>query len=424
MGLVLLPGAHIGIDIMDANTQKILYQENANQYFTPASNTKLFTATAALLELGSGYQYHTQIGTVPNGDIALIFSGDPSLIKPDLVALIQTLKAHGIQEIKGNIILDTSAYSPPRYAIGISDNDKNTYYGAPASPIIINQNAAWVTLTTNQGKTTATSSNSDFTIINHLTMANAQQLQTCVYQPHVNAQEQIVLNGCLPLQKTWTIGLAISHPTAYAKLIIQQALAQAHIGLHGKIIVGKAPANFKEIADHASPPLSDLLKIMLTDSNDIYAATLTNTLGKKIYGVGNAKAGSNAILEILETHGLTNLPLLEDGAGGSMDNMVTPTQLVALLNYINQTPELAKVIIPGLPIAGETGTLKNRMTTPPLKGNIRGKTGSITHVSALSGYLYLPHQTLIFSIMIDGAPQSLPEMRTAEDRFLKSIAQK
>ena len=414
-----LPAAHIGIDIIDANTQATVYQENAAQYFTPASNTKLFTATAALLELGANYQYHTQIGTASDGNIYLTFSGDPSLTKANLVALVQTLKTHGITTINGNIVLDTSVYSPPWYAIGVSQDDKNTYYGAPAKSIIINQNAVWVTLNTDQGKTVATSNNPDFTIMNHLIMANTEQLKTCVYQPYVNAHQQIVLNGCLPFQKSWTIGLAISHPTAYAKVVIRQALTQAHISLRGKIIVGKAPANFKMIADHTSAPLSSLLQTMLTDSNNIYAASLTSTLGKKMYGVGNSKAGSNAILAILKAHGVTHLPLLEDGDGGSMQNMITPAQLIELLDYIYHSPALAKVIVPGLPIAGETGTLANRMTTPPLKGNVRAKTGSITYISALSGYLYLPpHRVLIFSILVNGAPQPLSEIRNAEDQFL------
>ena len=127
---------------------KTYYRRNASKLFLPGSNIKLFTCTAALLVLGADYQYSTEVKIKPgqfkgdtlNGDLYIKFTGDPSFTVSDLRRLVLQVKQAGIKQINGSVVLDNTIFKGDVYPSGMTNEDINAAYAAPATPIVLNQN--------------------------------------------------------------------------------------------------------------------------------------------------------------------------------------------------------------------------------------------------------------------------------------------
>lgn len=425
-----LSAASTGISIADAETHKVIYQHNANTFFIPASNTKLFTAAAALLSLGPSFTFRTRLvytGNIEkhalNGDVYLIFSGDPSLTINALQALVHQLKSHHVDEIRGNIYLDTHAFSGPNYPLGWMNTDRDYCYGAPATSIILNQNCLHFKLTLQGHEHLITDRDAVarfFHITNQLKFVASQNPQTCTFRPRFPDSSSVVLTGCLPNHKSWPLHLAVRFPEQLALSVIKAQLKKDHIQLTGHISEATALKSTTLLAEHHSSRLATLLKIMLADSNNVYAEAISKAIGLKIKGVGTPKAGVTATIQLLASksgYAFKGLHL-EGGAGGSYYNQTNPQQIVDLLAFIYRTPVLKHYLIPALAVNGRTGTLAYRLSSKPYINRLQGKTGTLSSVSVLSGYLHThQHHTLIFSIMNQGVQGKLRNARHAQDEI-------
>src|SRR3990167_6823112 len=112
------PSVHIGVVVQSMDTGRIYYSKNANHFFAPASVQKLFTVSAALINLTPDFRFATRLLTtgkinagVLNGDLIFQFSGDPSLNQNHLVDLVKKLRELGVHKIQGNIIVDDTAFN-------------------------------------------------------------------------------------------------------------------------------------------------------------------------------------------------------------------------------------------------------------------------------------------------------------------------
>ena len=183
----------------------------------------------------------------------------------------------------------------------------------------------------------------------------------------------------------------------------------------------------KEIAAIESPPLSELLIETNVNSNNLYAETLLRSLAIKKPGEKNQNTADIGLEIIRET--LTQLGvepegyIIVDGSGLSRKNLMTPATLVQLLQGIAKSPQ-AEVFRASLPISGMKGSLKNRFINTAAAGIVQGKTGSMTGISALSGYINAPnYEPLVFSIMVNQSTQPGKVMRTAIDEIVVLLAQ-
>lgn len=430
---VKAPEASVGILIEQADTKQVIYSFNANHAYTPASNNKILTAIAALKELGNNYQFLTTLSADNlntqnhslNSSVYLKFSGDPSLTDQDLKDLIHILKTEGIQKINGDVILDTSEYSGAPVPLGIVHDDLAYCFMAPIQSVIINQNCInfSVNLNSSGHMIIDRQANADgFSIVNNLMQVPGKdEPKTCTFYPHMDSNNQVILEGCLSAKENLNFSFAIANPTLYAEKIIQQALLNDQITISGNIKTGLSPNSLKLLALHRSEPLINLITYMLTTSNNIYAGSITRAIGYAYYGVGSNKAGVNAIASIdmaLIGHPLDHFEI-EDGAGASRYDMITPSDLVDLLSAAYQDPVLKADLFEALPRSGMTGTLKYRMGRAPLLGNVYAKTGSMQGISALSGYLKTRQGKIyIFSILLNGLTTSLYPARDLQDEIL------
>lgn len=166
-----------------------------------------------------------------------------------------------------------------------------------------------------------------------------------------------------------------------------------------------------------------LLETMMKESDNIYAECLfyqtAATVGKK--GAGR-KQGAQRTEELLKRIGLESSKYqIADGSGLSLYNYVTPEMLVALLGHAWHTPDIKEHLLPSLPIAGFDGTLKRRMIGTAAEGNVRAKTGTVTGVSALAGYLTAANgHTIAFAIINQGIP-SAAVGRSFQDKVCEEL---
>lgn len=446
-----IPNATVGVLVEDAKTGKILYQYNANKTLSPASGLKVFTSAAALQTLGPEYQFYTRVQTEPNSlqaseqgqdrgnvltkNLYIQFSGDPSLTSSDLKDLVKTaLQTHQIKKILGKVILDTTHYQAPNYPFGWGGDDLAWYFAAPVTSVILDENVAKLKINANKmlgGKADINvwelqnNISVESTVISVTEEAAATE---CSIQVAMDQKNHAVLNGCWPQHsEPDTIKLAVQNPALLAQTIIQETLNELKVEWANEIELGKMPKGVEVLQQHASEPLKRLLKPILEESNNLYAESLFKEIGLQKKGQGTFLAGVQAMKEILtEDFGLKAGEFrIEDGSGASRYDLITPTQMAQVLQKIYQSKLLFPIFWEFLPQWGETGTLKSRSTDSSLTGKFRAKTGYMTGVTTLSGYLTpCVDQTLIVVIMMNNTLEKTEKLREFQEALLLQFIHK
>lgn len=408
--------AHVGIMIKEVGSGKTIFSYAGDALFNPASVQKLFTAIAALHYLGPQYQFHTELwihGKIRRhtlyGNLTVKFSGDPQLTSRDLTQLIAQLESTGIRKIKGQVQIDSSDYGFPPYPAGWLWDDLSYGYAAPADAIIINENKFLLHLRPLQlGKPPS--------LIIDLPMGVAQFInqvriiphadKTCPLTIYSDLDNHYRVSGCL--NKAWgqqRRTLAVRNPFFYAETLIQLALDKTHIQYKGAITEHAANTGAYLLGSHGSPPLGALIKKMLKTSDNL----ITNSLLSKIGHLYFQKPGTcqNGLLAMQRILSGTQINFkknrLNDGAGLSRYNLVSPAQIIQLLQFAYKNPSIRSSLFKALPVGGHDGTLTYRMhRLHRASQRIHAKTGSMTGVSALAGYVKTQrHGTLAFAILIN-----------------------
>jgi len=439
----------IGVLIVDAATGKTLYELNADRYFTPASNTKLFTTTLAMSALGPDYRFRTTIethGTLDSagrlrGDLILVGRGDPDFSnrripydaknpidgpsdKP-LAELVDAIVAKGVKEIDGDIVADDSYFPYAPFPEGWAVGDMPFDYGAAVSAICFDDNGldvkvtpgdhvgadAWVAVEPWPGYNVYSYS---------VTTGPADS------QPNFNTVENpgpkpFLLRGSIPLgHAPIDLAMAMPDPANYTAHVLKQMLLARGIRITGHARALHAPppsegmtfdppqalaqtpapqANTLVLAEHQSPPLLEIVRVLNKVSQNLHAEILLRTVAKEKTGEGSLAAGLEIERQFLTSIGIAPTDVLvDDGSGLSRENLVTPRAVVSLLEYVRRQP-WGDAYASTLPVAGVDGTLDNRMKSTPADGRIDAKTGSVEHTQAMSGVATTLHgERLIFSM--------------------------
>lgn len=438
-----MPRAAVGIAVADAKTGTIIYEHNASQAFNPASCAKLFSTAASLYALGPEYRFKTEVfydkeklaEGVLNSNLYLKFSGDPSFTVAKLKDLVKRLGESGVHRITGNVEIDDRAFAEPWHGPGWSQEDVQWYFAAPISSIILNENALGIKITSNPTLNKAASLSLAegslkpyFQLDHHVnTVTYEDSMNTCEINVENDSVNHISIRGCWPSASESTVlKVAVRHPDELAKKIIANFLKEENIQLEGKIISGCAPEKMTAIASIESPPLKALITVVLKESNNVYAESITKTLGRHLYHQGTFLAGSRAIKSILKKQADIDFDksVLVDGSGQSRYDLVTPRQLVRVLHAMANNSQFANLFLSALPESGTDGTLSGRMKSPDLAHHIHAKTGSFQGVSTLSGYMTTKTgKPIIFSILINHVVGNLDQSRTLQSHIASVLYQ-
>ncbi|MBG1265302.1 D-alanyl-D-alanine carboxypeptidase/D-alanyl-D-alanine endopeptidase [Nostoc sp. WHI] len=420
-----------GILVQPLSTRQTLYSRDAQKYFTPASNVKLLTTAAALQQLGANFRIRTSIYQNGNGILRVVGRGDPSLSDTQLQTLAQQLKQKGITQIQ-QLIADDSYIQGDIVNPTWQWEDVQSDYGAPVNSFILNQNlfslklvpqavgkslqVVWTEI--NEAKQWRTINQSMTVAQNQPSYVNVtRELSGTV----LRIQGQLTANSEPSL-----IDLPVVDPNYYFLRRFRTALATEKITL-GQTLVVSSGVNQEEIAFVESPPLSELLAETNLNSNNLYAEALLRALAGEKPRVKN-QTSADVGLEVIKAS-LTQLGvdpanyILVDGSGLSRRNLATPEAFVQALRGIARTPT-AFVYRASLPVAGKSGTLKGRFQNTSAEGIVQAKTGTLTGVVSLSGYMNAPkYEPLVFSIIVNQSQQPATVVRQAIDEVVVLLTQ-
>jgi len=422
-----------GLLIADAESGETLYEQNADKYFVPASNMKLFTSALAMAKLGPDYRFHTTLetrgtistGGVLNSDVMLVGRGDPNLsnrkfpyeLKEEfdgppekaLVELADALVSKGVKEISGDVIGDDSYFPRERYPNGWEIDDMVWEYGAAISAIVVDDNTVALTLTPgeqagNPVQAAVTPATLDFMVENDVTTsaADAKSDLTLTRDPGSNL---VVVKGSLPARSApRRLVLAIEEPAQHAAATLKRLLEERGVKVAG---VARAQHDHAEpgddpvvLAEHVSVPLGDALKLINKISQNLHTEMLLRTVARQSGTWATPDDLMKVPADFYATAGIAPGDVIQtDASGLSRHDLVTPRAIVTLLNFALKQSWFGPYYA-SLPVAGLDGTLEDRMKNTPAAGRIHAKTGSVEHVRTLSGFAETPGgRRLIFSFL-------------------------
>jgi D-alanyl-D-alanine carboxypeptidase/D-alanyl-D-alanine-endopeptidase (penicillin-binding protein 4) len=450
-----------GIKIVDLASGKTLYEQNGGHFFVPASNAKLFTTAMALTRLGPDFTFQTCVladrpvdgeGRIA-GSIRLVGAGDPNLsaraipYKPgpvtgDPLATIEELAdqvaAHGVTRIEGDIVGDDTWYVWQPYAAGWSVDDPLSDDGAPISALTLNDNV--LTLRVHPGAgvgdlavLTLNPPVEYYSIDNRIRTVVAGG-ERRVHVERVPGSLDLHVWGAIPLRDRGDdLLLGIEDPALYAAKALRQLLEQRGITVTGSAVarhlyphelasLTQAPATppdgGTELARHTSAPFLEDLRVTDKVSQNLHAELALRAVARSRRNIGSFEAGREEMRTFLGEVGVEGGGYnLVDGSGLSRLDLVTPSAVVKLLSYMYHSPARENWISL-LPVGGQDGTLGTRFTERTAAGRIHAKTGSLSHVSALSGYAERSRGGWVaFSILVNNYNGPASDIRAVMDRI-------
>lgn len=414
------PNVNLGIVVVDLTSGDVLYRRNAERLFIPASNMKIFSEAAALMVLGPDYRFKNQLSMsagkiqqgVLDGNVYVQLSGDPSFNRNDLKMLLSSLKEWNINTIQGNVFIDSSLAGVNPYPPGWLTADLSYSYGAPNAPVVIDANR--LTVTVNPGArvddhaVVEVDDGGGAIILNNQATTKATN-KGCGLGFSLDKENHLIVRGCVGIGQ-WAVQqrMAIKNPLMYAQGMIKNQLAQNNIQLNGQVQLGKAPVGSLLIATQYSKHVSELMADTLKPSDNLYADSLYLHAAAKLKGSPlNWHAAQPVIKNFLQNQTGIDFSnaIFTDGSGLSRYSLVTPEQTISLLQFLYQRFPLSYEYISALPISGRDGTLQKRFKIPTQQGFVRAKTGTMTGINSLSGYLYSANgHTLAFAMYINRQP--------------------
>ncbi len=414
-----------GVVIQSLENGEYLYRRNANKLFIPASDLKIFTTSAGLILLGQNYQFKTNIyangeidGSVLEGDLIVEGRGDPTIsgrfyndnkfkVFDDWADTLS--EKYGLDEIHGNIIGDDNDFDDVGMGKGWAWNDESYWYSAPSGAISFNDNVVDIIVKSGKKNGPAkitTGPNTKYVAILNNVQTVSKDSSTSVDLYRQSGTNLVNVFGTIKEGDSLETYVTVNNPTQYSMVVLKKVIEQNNILVTGIPMdidfVTKTldPDNFKKLFTYYSPPLKEIIKVINKSSENFYSEQLLKTIGLEIEGYGTAENGVKAEERVFQKMGILPERMnIVDGSGLSRLDLVTPMQIIRVLNYMFRS----KYFIPfynSLPIAGVDGTLGLRMKGTRAEDNLRAKTGTHFAVSSISGYVYTAdNEPVAFSII-------------------------
>ncbi|MGB2986209.1 MAG: D-alanyl-D-alanine carboxypeptidase/D-alanyl-D-alanine-endopeptidase [Phycisphaerae bacterium] len=456
------PEVRVGAYVVDLDTGRPVFIQNADIPLIPASSMKVFVMAAALAEFGPGFSFETLFAT--NGtDLVVIGDGDPAPgdekvhhtrdepITSDFERWADTLLEKGISTIPGDLVIDESIFDDQWIHPSWEENDLDNWYAAPVGGLNFNGNCIDITVspTVKHDAPVLVSVQPETRLVKIINRCRSGGKGTPIlHHPH-DTFEYRITGRC---DKRWPFGsVSFPDPGLLFADSLRTVLAKKGIRLDGgvrrervRLPGGGLPASLT-IIGRRTTPLVDVLRRIGKDSQNLFAECLLKRTGcawAKRHGntdpQGSWALGREAVWGLIERAGIDARGLIvADGSGLSRDNRCTARQMAELLARMHAQPE-GGLLHKSLSVAGVDGSLRKRLTDIP--GRVRAKTGTMRGVRALTGYVGPTFQSAsyvgptfqsvkggtgagyAFAVLFNGYKGPSTPYKECQDRFCRILA--
>lgn len=449
-----------GIAVVSLDSGRSLYVHNADRLFQPASTTKLFTAAVALSTLGPDYRIPTQVlAKAPiqegklDGSIWLYGMGDPTLGADPSTAnwadrLAGQLAARGLRTVSGDLVADDTYFQSPPMGSGWEAIDLQSWFGMPTSALSVDDNL--VDIAIRPGRHAGMPALVAFdqadaapTLVNTMVTSeprtrNDINLYRAPGNDTLHAFGSIAVDASMLRYK-----LAMVDPARVAGQRLLDALARQGIHVEGKLRTLHWPESSTRdgaiaLAQVQSPSVAEILRQGLKRSQNLYMQNLLLVSGAHAQSEAMSEPapptgfittetwGIRALRGLLDRIGVpAHASLIEEGSGLSRRDLATPEAMVRVLSFLAAQP-YAQQVYDAMPLAGVDGTLQWRMRKTPAENNVRAKTGSMSLVHCLAGYVTAASgERLAFAIMLNNyqPPEGAPPASRDVDAIATMLAE-
>ena len=433
----------VSIHVVEMASDQSIFELRADQPQIIASNTKLFTTSAALDRLGPGFFLETNVlmrgarqGSILSGDLAVVGGGDPNIsgrhYEGDSLAVFRSwadsLKAEGIETIDGDVFLVHGYFEPPRVHPDWPQDQLGRWYEAPVESLSFNDNCVLVKVWPGQrpGMPARVEMVPDLPIFevrnSAKTIGSSRQHKVII--DRINGSNVVTVSGSVfqraaPVE-SW---VTVPDPLKYFAAALRRAFDEEGLDLRGRVLFSKhLPVAHWEWAAGYRTDLMTTAEVVNKRSQNFFAESLLKIMGAELCGEGSWEAGKMVVEEFLEGLEISKESYhLADGSGMSRENRFTARQITSLLRHMYFHPRGRDFLLT-LPYSGEPGLKwEHRLSEHPYRGNVFAKTGSLLGVSTLSGYVKARSGKIYaFSILCNRTRGSW-QAQKAQDQIVRAL---
>ncbi|MGA2550088.1 MAG: D-alanyl-D-alanine carboxypeptidase/D-alanyl-D-alanine-endopeptidase [Burkholderiaceae bacterium] len=395
-----IPPSAASFFVEDVDGQPPLLAQNADKPMNPASTMKLVTTYTALEVLGPTFTWKTRVsvdappsaGVLP-GNLYIKGSGDPDLVVERFWLMLDELRARGVREIRGDVVIDRSLFEPQDIDPGAFDNEPYRPYNVTPDAFLVNFKAVDLGFLPDEQQHT-------IRVIAQPRMAG-QQIAPVRYleggcgdwQAKLNADlsdpDRLNFVGGFPGacgERHMALGL-YSH-ARYASALFQSLWKELGGTISGTVRDGAVPAAAQLYYEYESPTLAEVIRQINKNSNNVMAKELYLDLSAEIFQLpASAERSEHVIASFLEGHGVAAPELVtENGSGLSRVERMSAQSMGRMLQVAWNSVAMPEYVA-SLPVVGVDGTMRKRLTAQRVAGQAHIKTGTLADARAVAGYL-------------------------------------
>ena len=436
------PGVQRGawaVAVQSLDRRERLVDLNSRTLLVPASISKLVSVATAADAVGWDFRFETTLratgplvdGTL-RGDLLIVGSGDPSIggrAGDDLTAWVDALKAAGVRRIDGRIIGDDDAIEEPRPQLAWTWDDLGYTTGALFGALNLGENRMGVTVTpgTTAGapSTLTVEPHAAYRPLANRTVTTAAGTTQLLWPEQRPGEPYLTIAGTIPVgAPPARVNVAVGNPTLWFASAFRSRLQRDGIEVTGEAwdIDDLMPPIDRTagavLFTHRSPPLSAIVQPLLKESINLYGEAIMRLNASGVVPATN-DAALAALRTRLQSWGIAaDAQQLIDGSGLSRRNVVSADVMLSVLARMHDATNMSPFMT-ALPVAASDGTLETRMRDTPAAGNVRAKTGTMSNIRSLAGYVTTRDgERLAFVVMVN----NFEGPGTAANQALDAIA--
>ncbi|MCB5185294.1 D-alanyl-D-alanine carboxypeptidase/D-alanyl-D-alanine-endopeptidase [Methylobacillus gramineus] len=394
---------NVAVFVQAVDQPRPLISHQAERPMKTASTMKLVTTYAGLELLGPAYRWRTELyhdGMLSNGvlhgNLIIKGKGDPYLMAADMRSMLEELRIAGVDEIRGDLLIDTEYFASKHHDVAAFDEKPHSPYNAAPNgfPVNIKSTSFHFFLDNRQLAIQADPDLPDIKIINQVKLTKGEcgdwknQLSFEV-KPQGNLVE-VKFSGEYPAAcREKTVELSVLEDGPYAYNLFRQSWQEVGGKFSGQWRYASLPEMANYLMSHDSLTLAEIIRTINKYSNNLMVRQLFLTIGAERVATPAMEADSvHAIQAWLASKGLRFPELvLENGSGLSRNEQISAQHMGEMLLAAYASPVMPEYLS-ALPIPSVDGTMANRLRNSPARGSAHLKTGTITGVSALAGYVH------------------------------------